>query len=46
MLVGLVFGLYTNRGPGKMGTWVGDNIVFWILLALLGWKVFGPAVHG
>jgi len=24
---------------------VGGIIIVWVLLALLGWQVFGPAVH-
>jgi len=44
MIVGFVFGLYTNRTTP--GAWLGNNFVTFILLALLGWKVFGPAIHG
>lgn len=43
MIVGLLFGLYTNRAsPSK---WASDNLVLWVLLALLGWAVFGAAIH-
>ncbi len=43
MLCGLIFGLYTNRTSPM--PWVSNNLVTWILLALLGWQVFGPALH-
>lgn len=43
MLIGLLHGLYTNRAT--VASWIGGNIVLWILLALLGWAVFGPAIH-
>lgn len=43
MILGLIFGLYTNRA--KPLEWAGSNLVYWVLLALLGWKVFGPALH-
>lgn len=43
MLIGLIFGLYQNRTAPLV--WAGNNLVLWILLALLGWQVFGPAIH-
>jgi hypothetical protein len=43
MIVGLLFGLYTNRAAPV--PWLSNNLVLWVLLALLGWKVFGPALH-
>lgn len=43
MVVGLLFGLYTNRA--SIYVWAGNNFILWILLALLGWAVFGPAIH-
>ena len=43
MIVGLLFGLYQNRATPIV--WVGNSLVIWILLALLGWQVFGPAIH-
>ena len=43
MLVGLIFGLYSNRAT--LPVWAGNSLVVWILLALLGWAVFGAAVH-
>ena len=43
MIIGLLFGLYQNRATPM--NWVGNSLVLWILLALLGWAVFGAAVH-
>lgn len=43
MIVGLLFAIYVNRG--KPFEWLGSNLVFWILLVLIGWRVFGPALH-
>jgi len=43
MIIGLLFGLYTNRATPL--PWVSNSLVLWILLALLGWQVFGPAIH-
>lgn len=46
MLIWLVFGFWTNwptaagRGPA-----VGGFLLQWILFALLGWAVFGVAIH-
>jgi len=43
MVIGLLFGLYTNRTAPM--PWVSNSLVLWVLLALLGWSVFGPAIH-
>ena len=43
MIIGLLFGLYSNRANPM--PWVSNSLVLWILLALLGWAVFGAAVH-
>ena len=43
MIIGILFSGYTNRAA--LGNWVMGNIVIWVLLALLGWSVFGPAIH-
>jgi len=43
MLLWLVFGLWwhwPNYGP------MGSSLILFILLLLLGWKVFGPPIHG
>jgi len=44
MLVWLIFGLW-SQWPAGGPTGIGNVIVLWILLALLGWHVFGPALH-
>lgn len=44
MLVGLLFGAYQNRSTPLV--WASNSLVLWVLLALLGWEVFGPAIHG
>ena len=47
MILWLLFGLYWNRDDlrgGKYGL-VGGNILLFILLGLLGWKVFGPVLQ-
>ena len=44
MLLLLIFGLWHTWPNYPL---VGMNLVVWILLALLGWKVFGPMIgHG
>ena len=43
MLIGLLFGIYSNRTAPM--PWVSNSLVIWILLALLGWATFGPAIH-
>jgi len=43
MVVGLLFGVYTNRTTAL--AWASNSLVLWILLALLGWAVFGAAIH-
>ena len=43
MIIGLLFGGYTNRAT--IGIWAMNNLVLWVLLALLGLAVFGAAVH-
>lgn len=46
MLIWLVFGLAVYNGAvGPYGN-VGHTLVLFILLLLLGWKVFGPPLHG
>jgi len=43
MIIGLLFGGYSNRAT--IAVWAINNLVLWVLLALLGWAVFGAAVH-
>lgn len=46
MLIWLVFGLAWHFGAlGVYGPWGGGLLLF-VLLALLGWKVFGAPLHG
>lgn len=48
MLLWLVFGLYWNRAEisgGQFGP-LGSNLLLFILLLLLGWRVFGSPLHG
>ena len=45
MLFWAIFGLYfgyNNYSP----YFVGSNLLLFILLLLLGWKLFGPPLHG
>jgi hypothetical protein len=47
MLLWLLFGLYWNRadfGAGNYGI-LGGNLLLFVLLGLLGWKVFGPVLQ-
>lgn len=48
MLLWLVFGYRGNWGPpDQRGRWVaGGDILFFILLLLLGWKLFGAPLKG
>jgi hypothetical protein len=43
MIVGLLFSCYTNRASAMI--WIGNDLVLWVLLALLGWATFGAAIH-
>jgi hypothetical protein len=46
MLIWLVFGLAVWQGAvGPYGP-VGSTLLLFILLLLLGWRVFGAPVHG
>ncbi len=50
MLIWFVFALVINFGGGSMGTYahsaqLADTFLFFILFALLGWQVYGPAVR-
>ena len=47
MLIVLIFGIFTRwPAPGTQPWPIGEWVLLWILLALLGWKAFGPALHG
>jgi len=46
MLLWLVFGFWTNWPATGAAPWpLGSHIVLWVLIAILGWRVFGPALH-
>jgi len=46
MLLWLLFGAYTNRASLNL-PWVwGGNLLMFILLFLLGWRVFGWPITG
>lgn len=45
MVLWLVFGILVPN----WNTWgwpFGGGVLLWIILALLGWKTFGPMLHG
>lgn len=46
MLIWLIFGLFAYWPASVVGVGsfvpLGGNVLLWVLLALLGWKVFGP----
>jgi len=48
MILWLVFGLYSNRSDIRGGNYglLGGNLMLFILLFLLGWKVFGFIIQG
>jgi hypothetical protein len=48
MLILLIFGFWGSRpAAGAPWNWsaFGGNFIVWVLLALLGWQTFGPAIH-
>jgi len=48
MILWLLFGLYWNRGDIRGGNYgiLGGNLLLFVLLFLLGWKVFGFIIQG
>ncbi len=48
MLLWLLFGLYWNRADIKGGDYgiLGGSLMLFILLLLLGWRVFGAPIQG
>jgi hypothetical protein len=48
MILWLVFGLYWNRADLRGGNYglAGGNLMLFIVLFLLGWKVFGFPIQG
>jgi hypothetical protein len=47
MILWFLFGLYWHSQEFKAGSYgiFGGNLLLFILLALIGWKVFGPALQ-
>jgi len=45
MLLWLVFGIVIRNNPNPRVMWGGHGLFLFILLALVGWKCFGPALH-
>lgn len=47
MIIWLLFGIYWHRGEFTRGSYgiVGGHFMLFILLAIIGWKVFGPILH-
>ena len=43
MLVWLVFGVWQTWPDVKAG---GGNFLLFVLLALVGWRIFGAPIHG
>jgi hypothetical protein len=48
MVIWFIFGLYWNRADLAAGSYgvFGGNLLLFILLFLLGWKVFGFVIQG
>ena len=46
MIIWLVFGLVSWQAPDKLGGFgiVGNSLLVFLLLAMLGWHVFGAAI--
>jgi hypothetical protein len=44
MVVAFVFGLFGDRFDANVRLW-GNTLLLFILLALLGWGIYGPAVQ-
>ena len=47
MILWLLFGLWWNADQFKTGNYglFGGNLLLFILLGLLGWRVFGPVLQ-
>lgn len=47
MLLWLVFGLFLIRVPGQPYPWErgGNHVLIFILLSIIGYKVFGSPIH-
>jgi len=45
MLLWLVFGFWTRNNANPKLTVGGNALIVFVLLLLVGWKVFGPPIH-
>lgn len=47
MIIWLLFGVYWNRSDFSRGNYgvAGGNLMLFVLLAILGWRVFGPILQ-
>lgn len=45
LLLWLVFWVWDWRAPTGYGPF-GNTLLFFLLFLLLGWRVFGPPIHG
>jgi hypothetical protein len=47
MILWLLFGLYWHAPEARAGNYglVGGNLLLFVLLALLGWRLFGPVLQ-
>ncbi len=47
MVLWILFGLYWQRTDIQGGNYgiLGGNLLLFVLLALIGWKVFGPVLQ-
>jgi hypothetical protein len=48
MILWVIYGFGYRSSPTAFGAWgwAGDWLLLFVLFALLGWRVFGPALHG
>lgn len=44
MILWFIFGLWSAWPIQNYGL-VGGNVLLFVVIGLLGWKVFGPAIH-
>ena len=42
-IISVIFSLYQNRTA--LPVWAGGSLIQFILIGILGWQVFGAAVH-
>lgn len=46
MLLWAVFGLWWPNRATPLAAFLPGNLLLFVLIAMLGWKVFGPAIRG